>query len=201
MLLSPRREVGEFRKRYKWMALVAVLVFSVLIGRVIQLQLVQHDEWAARAQENITKTIPLPATRGVLRDTAGRIVATNRPAYLVYVTPQLMTPEHVDLFADLMNLDGEQRRDLEHRLREVPNRRRTHQIEFYDDIDREQLAALETHQNELPGVDVVARPVRTYPFDELGAHVIGYVNEVSADDYVVYATPEQMEPEQVQLLA
>ncbi len=201
MLLSPRREVGEFRKRYKWMALFAVIVFSVLIGRVIQLQLVQHDEWAGRAQENITKTIPLPATRGVLRDTAGRIVATNRPSYLVYVTPQLMTPEHVDLFADLMSLDGEQRRNLERRLREVPNRRRTHQIEFYDDIDREQLAALETHQNELPGVDVVARPVRTYPYEELGAHVIGYVNEVSADDYVVYATPDRMEEEQIALLA
>jgi penicillin-binding protein 2 len=201
MLLSPRREVGEFRKRYKWMGLVAVIVFSVLIGRIIQLQAVQHDEWAARAQENITKTIPLPATRGVLRDTAGRVVATNRPSYMVYVTPQLMTPEHVNLFADLMNLSGEERRAFERRLREVPNRRRTHQIEFFDDIDREQLAALETHQNELPGVDVVSRPVRTYPYGALGAHMIGYVNEVSADDYVVYAVPEQMEEEHVQRLS
>jgi len=200
MLLSPRREVGEFRKRYKWMGLVAVIVFSVLIGRVIQLQIAQHGEWAERAQENITKTIPLPATRGVLRDTAGRVVATNRPSYLVYVTPQLMTDEHVDLFADLMNMNGEARRDFERRLRDVPNKRRTHQIEFFDDIDREQLAALETHQNELPGIDVVSRPVRTYPYDELGAHLIGYVNEVSADDYVVYAVPEQMETEDGQRL-
>ena len=182
MLLSPRREVGEFRKRYKWMALVVVLVFAMLIGRVVQLQVVQRDAWMARAHENITKTIRLPATRGVLRDTAGRVIATNRPSYLVYVTPQLMTPEHVELFADLMNMSGDERRDLDRRLREVPNRRRTHQIEFFDNIDREQLAALETHQNELPGIDVVARPVRTYPYGSLGAHVVGYLNEVSAED-------------------
>ena len=182
MLLSPRREVGEFRKRYKWMALVAVGVFMVLIGRVIQLQLAQRSEWVRRAQENITKTIRLPATRGVLRDRAGRVIATNRPAYLAYVTPQLMSPEDIDLFVDLMGFSLEQRREFEARLESVPNRRRTHQIEFYDDIDREQLAALTTHQNDLPGVDVVSRPVRTYPYHSLGAHVVGYLNEVSAED-------------------
>ena len=30
--LSQRREVGEFRKRYRWMALFVVLVFGVIIG-------------------------------------------------------------------------------------------------------------------------------------------------------------------------
>ncbi|MCB9617025.1 MAG: penicillin-binding protein 2 [Sandaracinus sp.] len=182
MLLSPRREVGEFRKRYKWMALATTLTFGLLLGRMAQLQLVEHDEWARIAQENITKTISLPATRGLLRDTRGRTIAENRPSYVVYLTPQLLEPEDVDRVAELMNLDEAEAANLRRRLDGIPPHRRTHQIEMFSDIDREQLAALETHSTDLPGVDVVPKPARTYPWGHLGAHAVGYLNEVSAED-------------------
>ena len=182
VMLSPRREVGEFRKRYKWMALVVVLMFLVLLARMVKLQLIDHEHWAAIARENITKTIQLPATRGVIRDARGRIVATNRPSYDVYITPQLLADGDAERIADLMGLDAEQRARFERRLAAIPLHRRTHQIEMFRDIDREQLAALETHQTELPGLDVLPRPARTYPFGALGAHAVGYLNEVNAED-------------------
>ena len=183
IMLSQRREVGEFKKRYKWMALVVLLSFAGLSARVVQLQLVQHDEWAAVARENITKTISLPATRGLVRDTRGRVVATNRPSYHVYVTPQLIDPDRdIARVAELMGMTPQERADFRRRLDAVPLRRRTHQILMFQDISRDQLAALETHETELPGVDVLSVPVRTYPFETLGAHAIGYLNEVSAED-------------------
>lgn len=181
MRLSPRREVGEFRKRYKWMALVVVIVFLTLFGRMVQLQLVD-TRWSEEAQENIIRTIRLPATRGILRDSRGRVIAENRPSYSVYLTPQEMDGEARQLFGDLMDLDQEARADMRRRLDDVPARRRLHQIEFFRDIDRDHMAALETHGRELSGVHVVARPVRTYPYDRLGAHAVGYLNEVSAED-------------------
>ncbi len=182
-MLSPRREVGEFRKRYKWMALAVLLSFGTLAARVFVLQVLRHDHFAEIAQENITKTIPLPATRGLVYDTAGRVVAENRPAYNVLITPQLLDAERdLPRLAELMGLSPEQRTDLARRIAEVPARRRTHQIEMFSEITREQLAALETHGNELPGVDAVAVPVRHYPYGELGAHAIGYLNEVNAED-------------------
>ncbi|MEM9069646.1 MAG: penicillin-binding protein 2 [Myxococcota bacterium] len=182
VMLSPRREVGEFRKRYKWMALVALLAFLVLLVRVVQLQLLQHDRWASVATENITKTIRLDASRGVVRDTRGRIVATNRPSYNVYITPQLLAEGDIDRVAELMGLDAMTRVELARRVTNVPLRRRTHQIEMFRDITRDQLAALQTHQNDLPAVDVSPRHVRTYPYGALGAHAVGYLNEVNAED-------------------
>lgn len=182
VMLSPRREVGEFRKRYKWMALFVVFFFAVLLVRTVQLQLVQNDHWAEIARENITKTISLPATRGIIRDSRGRIIATNRASYDVYLTPQLLADGDIDRVSELMNLEPEERIALIDRVRSVPLRRRTHSIEMFNDISRDQLAALETHQNELPGVDVVPRPVRTYPYGALGAHAVGYLNEVNAED-------------------
>ncbi|MEM1415051.1 MAG: penicillin-binding protein 2 [Myxococcota bacterium] len=181
-LLSPRREVGEFRKRYKWMALVVLLVFGGLIAWVGVLQLAQGGDWKAAARENITKTIRLPATRGLIRDVRGRVIAENRPSYVVYVTPQLLPDADRERVEELMGLGEEARARFQERLAAVPRRRRTHQILMFRDISRDQLAALETHSIDLPGIDVVARPVRTYPFGALGAHAVGYLNEVSAED-------------------
>lgn len=181
-LLSPRHEVGEFKKRYKWMALVVLVVFGILMTRMVQLQVFQHERWADEARENITKTVTLPATRGVIRDTDGRIVADNEPSYDVYITPQLLDPGDVERIGELMGLDRKQRADLRERIGEVPARRRTHQIEMFSDISRRQLASLETHSTSLPGVDVVASPERKYPFDTLGAHAIGYLNEIGAEE-------------------
>ncbi len=182
-LLSKSREVGEFRKRYKWMALFALLVFSVLLGRAIQMQVVDFDYWNGIATENITKTITLRATRGLIMDSKGHVIATNRPAYNLHLTPQFLDPD-TDLpkLAELMGLSAAERDALRAKLESVPERRRSHQIEIFRDITREQMAALTTHQSEFRGVDVVAVPVRSYPFGALGAHALGYLNEVSAED-------------------
>ena len=185
-MLSVRREVGEFRKRYKWMVLAVLLSFGVLVVRLVVLQLVEYDRWAAEAQKNITKRIRLPATRGLIRDGNGKLLAENRPSYNVYLPPQLLDQEDLDLVAQLMQLAPDEKADLEYRLEQVPQRRRSHLIEMFEDISRDQYAALETHRRELPGLSVVAVPVRTYPFKALGAHAIGFLNEVNAEDLERY---------------
>jgi penicillin-binding protein 2 len=180
--LSQRREVGEFRKRYRWMALFVVLIFGGIIIRVAQVQLFQRDRWSGIAQQNITKTLELPATRGVIRDIVGRVVASNRPSYDVYATPRLLQADAIDRIAALMGLSAKDKATLQTRLDELPMSRRMHQLELYSDIDREQLAALETHLAELPALDIITVPLRDYPYATLGAHLIGYLNEVNSQD-------------------
>ena len=192
--LSQRREVGEFRKRYRWMALFVVLVFGGIIVRVAQVQLFQQDRWSGIAQQNITKTLELPATRGVIRDVAGRVVASNRPSYDVYATPRLLQPDDLERIASLMGLPEEESDALSTRMAELPEGRRTHQIQLFRDIDRDQLAALETHLAELAALDVVTVPLRDYPYATLGAHLIGYLNEVNAEDIERATDPSVYRP-------
>ncbi len=181
--LSTRREVGEFKPRFKWLALTATLGFSVLIGRMVQLQILEHDKWTAVARENMTRTIRLRATRGVVEDTAGRIVADSRPSYALYVTPRFFdTRKDLPRLARLLDLSSEEREAIRERLAAVPERRRGHSIRVLRDLSRERLATLETHERELPGVDVVDEPMRYYPFRNLGGHAIGYVNEITAEE-------------------
>jgi penicillin-binding protein 2 len=156
--LSVRREVGEFRKRYKWMALAAVLAFGAVVVRLVQLQVAEHRAWSAEALDNVTRQIRRPAIRGLLRDRSGSPIATNRPSYDVYVTPQLLDEADQRRIAKLMDLDEGGRLELGARIAAVPERRRSHLVEAFRDVTREQYAALETHRGEIAGLELVATP-------------------------------------------
>ena len=92
MFLVPRSDVSEFRRRYKWMALFAATAFMVVLSRLFQLQIVEGAEYRASAHENVIRKIALATTRGVIRDAYGRVLASSRPAYNVYVVPGRVMP-------------------------------------------------------------------------------------------------------------
>jgi penicillin-binding protein 2 len=182
-LLSVSREVGEFKKRYKWMALGVGTAFFVLFSRIVYMQVFAFDYYDGIARENIVKTVSLPAMRGYLRDTHGRVIATNRPAYRMFITPsRLRGAEDMARIVDLLGLDELGKKELETQISRVPARRKSQQIQVLGELTREQLAALETHARDLPAVDVISVPVRDYPFGKLAAHAIGYLNEISGEE-------------------
>ena len=81
-------EVGEFRRRYRWMVGVVLLCFTGLTIRAAQLQIIEGDLHTAQALRNITRSVTLATTRGVIRDSRGKVLAANRPSYNVYVVPE-----------------------------------------------------------------------------------------------------------------
>jgi len=183
-----RSDVGEFRRRYRWMVLAVITCFLGLAGRLAQLQLVEGDVHRAQARRNIVREGYLATTRGVIRDSLGRVLAANRPAYNVYVTPGRLDMEKAwPLLVKLTRLDDAERANLEPKILERKNldardRRRLQQILVKVDIDRDAVAYLETHERELDGIEVAPSPVRYYPFGQLGAHLVGTMREVSREE-------------------
>jgi penicillin-binding protein 2 len=185
MKLTNRAGVSEFRERIRVMALVTFVGLFVLAARMFQLQIVRGDQYRREAEENILRMIFVPSTRGIVRDARGRVIATNRPTYNVYVVPRWFMrrmDEVFPRFAEYLGLTRDERDRLEARIRSADGRKRDQYMLVRGDIDRETLAILDTHKDELPGVSVIAVPLRTYPFGTLAAHAVGYINEVSAED-------------------
>ena len=85
--LVQRSDVGEFRRRYRWMVLFVLATFAVLIGRLVQLQIIEGDSHRAESRRNIIRQTTLATSRGVIRDGYGKVLAGNRPSYNVYVVP------------------------------------------------------------------------------------------------------------------
>jgi penicillin-binding protein 2 len=198
-----RGDLGEFRKRYKWMALAVVTAALVLLGRLAQLQVVQGDHYASVARDNVVRKVSLPTARGVIRDAQGRVVATSRPAYNVHLVPGRALPSgrpryrdeatretpSVDPWtriAEVLRLNPEERARTEQRLRQacVTDEDRSpcwRSILVREDVDRDIVAELRQHQSQLPGVELVSAPIRHYPFRNLSAHALGYLAEIDAE--------------------
>jgi penicillin-binding protein 2 len=208
-LLFARSDVGEFRRRYKWMALTALLAFGAVIVRLFQLQVVDGTEYTAIAHENIIRRVVLPTTRGVIRDTGGKVLASSRPSYDVEIVPGRVMPSARPVryrngqpvahdpdswgrLADVLRLNPEERRNFESRIRAAcvndddksPCWRTP--ILVREDVPRDAVSELKQHRDELAGVDVVGVPVRFYPYKNLAAHMLGYVAEIDADTLSKY---------------
>jgi len=187
-LFAQRSDVGEFRRRYRWMVIVVIGAFITLVGRLVQLQLVEGEVHRAQARRNIVREGYLATTRGVIRDAYGKVLSANRPAYNVYITPSALDVEKAwPTVARLARLDDAERVNLEQTIRErrtldPKDRRRQQQILVKVDVDRDAVAYLETHEKDLPGVEVAPSPVRYYPFGSLGAHMVGTMREVNREE-------------------
>ncbi|WP_437579727.1 penicillin-binding protein 2 [Sorangium sp. So ce887] len=184
-LLVQRSDVSEFRRRFRWIALGMVVGFMVLIGRLFYLQILEADENMAIARENIVRRVTLATTRGIIRDKNGKVLAASRPSYNVYVVPRRLDMETTwPKIVEYLGVGIEERARLEALITSIradEGPRKNQQILLKEDISRDAVATLATHDAELPGVDVVPVPVRYYPYEEVGSHVLGYMAEVDAE--------------------
>jgi len=194
-LLVQRPDVSEFRRRFRWLMLFAVLCFLAIGGRVFQLQLVHSDDYQAIARDNIVRRTTLATTRGVVRDRKGRVLAASRPAYNMFIVPRRVTEideltqeaqmrPQWDKLVSYLGMGDEERTRLEERVLGMRRRggaRMNQQILLKEDLSRDAVAVLKTHARDLPGIDVVPFSVRYYPQKHIGAHVLGYMREVDRD--------------------
>jgi penicillin-binding protein 2 len=194
-LFVQRGDTSEFRKRFRWIALLMLMAFLGIAGRLFQLQVLEGDENRALAIENIVRRVTLATTRGIIRDRTGKVLASSRASYNLYVVPSKLDMQTTwPKLAGWVGLQDEERLRLEERLQKITsdpeNPRKDQQILLREDISRDAMAIISTHKDELlfrrgkessQAVFVVPTPVRYYPYGEAAAHVLGYMAEVSGE--------------------
>jgi penicillin-binding protein 2 len=189
-LFVQRSDVGEFRRRYHFMVLGVLLAFIVLTIRLAELQIAEAPGHRAQARRNIVGRVTLATTRGVIRDSLGRVLAANRPSYDIYVVPEVVDMKETwPRAVQLMGLDAAEAKEFKQRIVDIraqEGKRKLQQTLLKVDVNRDVVAALETHAAELPGIDVVPTPVRYYPYGQVGAHLLGYMREIDAEGLARY---------------
>jgi penicillin-binding protein 2 len=76
-----QKEQRLFLQRSLIAAAVIGVMLLVLIGRLVLLQVVRHDEYLLRAEGNRARIEPLPAPRGLILDRNGKVLAENQPSF------------------------------------------------------------------------------------------------------------------------
>ena len=120
--------------------------FVLLAGRLWQLQVLSGEHYFRKTSDNFVKEIDLPAARGQIRDRKGQILAENRPAYSVYVTPRFTTDPALDKLRRYLKLSDEKFDALKARITQKRGPERLRQMLAFDDIGRDELAILESER-------------------------------------------------------
>ena len=94
------REQRLFSQRIIICAVATAIMTGMVLTRLIVLQLIDADYYAAQSQGNRIRVQPLPPTRGLIYDRNGKILAENTPSYQLEITPEQVP----DMDATLANL-------------------------------------------------------------------------------------------------
>ena len=175
-----KREPEGFRPRYQYFIFAAVVIFLILFVRLWYLQIIKEQEFRLLSENNRIRLIKIPAVRGMIMDRTGRVMADNRPSFNVMVTPEDVDdlPRLIDKLAPVLNLSPDEI------ARTVKDRDRPpfQSIAIKKDVSWEELSFIKIHRLDLPGVEIQIEPIRTYPYNTVAAHVLGYVGEVNRDE-------------------
>jgi penicillin-binding protein 2 len=175
------REQRMFNARIFACAIIAVIATGVVLTRLVVLQIVDGDYYAAQSQGNRIRVQPLTPTRGLIYDRNGELLAENIPSYQLEMTPEQVP----DIEATLNQLAesgflAEDRRDRVEQL--IATKRRFDSIPIMQRMSDEDVARFATLRPYFPGIEIRARLARSYPYGKIVSHAIGYVGGISAAD-------------------
>ena len=160
---------------------IVLALVALLSGRAFWLQVLQHDHYVELSQGNRARIEPLPASRGIIYDRAGRVIAENTPAYQLELVREQVADLEVTL-ARLGRFGLLEHEDVARVRQLVLSRRSFEAVPILLQLDDDEVARFAVHRHELPGVFLVTRMARHYPYGPVGAHALGYVGTISEDD-------------------
>ncbi|MDD9882482.1 MAG: penicillin-binding protein 2 [Cyanobacteria bacterium MAG STY4_bin_9] len=168
--------------------LVLVLLFcSAMVSRLVWMQLLEGSRFRELADENRIRLVPRSPIRGRLLDRKGRVLATSKLTYSLYLEPRLVSdddwPDLRDRLARLLSLKP----DLLDQRRQKGLDRDGYRTTLALDLKPEQVLRFREQALGLRGAQVDVDILRSYPNGTLAAHALGYTQPITESEFEILA--------------
>ncbi|GAU08679.1 penicillin-binding protein 2 [Desulfoplanes formicivorans] len=162
---------------------VLVIFLFCLFGlRLWYLQVYKGEYFDRKSRDNRIRRYSLYAPRGLIRDTHGVLLAENQPSYAL----SLVREDCPDIDATLRQVAAWTRIPLEQLRKDYERGKK--RVKPFDNqilvphISFDQVATIESHAIDWPGLNIVVRPKRYYPQGPGMTHVLGYVAQANEEE-------------------
>ena len=178
---NPDADLDRFRFRTGFAAATVLVCFGILLARFIWLQVVQHDFYRTRAEDNRIALIPIVPNRGVITDRSGVVLARNYSAFTLEITPSQAgdLEATIDALAEVIDIQPKDRRRFKRLMDEAKN---FESIPIRTRLTDAEVARFAAQRYRFPGVEVKARLFRHYPLGNVASHAIGYIGRITERD-------------------
>src|SRR5437764_2435345 len=178
---NSEQELHQFQLRVGVAGAVVLIAFGLLAARFPWLQVLQHDVYQAKAEDNRISIVPVTPNRGLIVDRNGAVIARNYSGYTLEIFPRRVknierTIDAVSEFVDITPRDRARFRKL---LQETRN---AESLPVKNRLSDEEVAKFAANRYRFEGVDIKARLFRQYPHTDAASHVIGYIGRINQTD-------------------
>ncbi|MDO8958615.1 MAG: penicillin-binding protein 2, partial [Rhodocyclaceae bacterium] len=178
---NPQEHLEQFNRRVAFAGGLVLIGFALLFGRLVWLQVVQHDYYQTRAEDNRISLVPITPIRGLIVDRNGEVLARNYSAYTLEITPSQVPDLEttIDGLAEFIDIQPKDRKRFKKLMEE---NKRFESLPIRTRLTDAEVAKFIARRFRFPGVDIKARLFREYPRGAFASHVIGYIGRVTERD-------------------
>lgn len=177
MSISP----NDVARRSIIAALLIAGVLTFLLSGFFRTQVIQHDRYALRAEENRLQEIPIPAPRGIIYDRRGEPIAENVVGYSISVMAQRADSLRAVL-ARLRTIIPISEAQIEAALRRFRRDGPSRPAVLLPDASYDVVAVLEERRSQFPGLIIQSAPKRFYPDGAALSAFVGYIAEINESE-------------------
>ncbi|HMK43131.1 MAG TPA: penicillin-binding protein 2 [Dissulfurispiraceae bacterium] len=155
-------------------SLVILAVVGVLAFRLFELQVYDGGRYLKLSEENRFRVMKIPAPRGIIYDRNEIPLVENVPLFSVSIVPDSSRLPDFKALAKLLALDeAEVEGEITKKGRSpfVP-------IRLKQGLDFAEVARIEAHKSDFPGLFIETDIGREYPLGKVAAHLIGYLGRI-----------------------
>ena len=187
---NPRQELERFRARLTVAGGFVLVCFAVLLMRFVWLQIIQHNYYSTRAEDNRISLVPIVPNRGLILDRNGVVLARSYAAYTLEITPSKAKnlDQMIDALGQIIEVQPKDRKRFKKLLEESRN---FESLPIRTRLTDAEVAIFTAQRYRFPGVEIKARLFRQYPGGAFASHIIGYIGRVTDHDIEKIEKQEQ----------
>ena len=152
------------------MGLAIAFIFCLIFARLLYVQLVWGSELTFRATDQWNREIPVIASRGLITDANGQILAGNKTTYSVFLRPNAV--KNADYTATV--LSGIFSIDPNYVLEKI-NGGRVSEITIAKQVPKDSIEKLASY--DLPGIYYSRDNTRKYTYNDVLCQVLGFTSD------------------------
>src|SRR5436190_10042541 len=179
---NSEQELHQFQMRVGVAVVVVLVAFCLLAARFLYLQVLQHDVYRAKAEDNRISIVPVTPNRGLIVDRNGVVIARNYSGYTLEIFPRRVRniERTIDAVSEYVDVTPRDRARFRKLLQETRN---AESLPIKNRLSDEEVAKFVVNRYRFDGVvELRARLFRQYPFGDVGSHVLGYLGRVTTQD-------------------
>src|SRR5690348_2448463 len=178
---NSERELHQFQFRTGIAGAAVFVAFALLAARFLYLQVIQHDVYQAKAEDNRISIVPVTPNRGLIVDRNGVVIARNYSGYTLEIFPAKVKnlEQTIDQLSELVDI---QPRDKVRFRKLLAETRNAESLPIRSRLSDEEVARFAVNRYRFEGVEIKARLFRQYPFGDVASHVIGYMGRINQED-------------------